>query len=240
MKRGLLMVLLLLVGGAIVNVAVAWACSWWARPHVVDVRGTSRSDAEQFRQQFPGLTLHCEVTVLASGFGFKEQSTIRWLKGYSGVSQVWYREHFLEASERQRQGAMAIASDMFQTDDVKSTPSMTVEAGWPRLSLFGLGDPLFSAFVSPRRVETVRAIAFERSGSITRLLPYEPIWPGFAINTVFYAGVLWLLFAAPFALRRWRRIKRGLCPKCAYDLRGTPKDATACPECGAAVSLSLP
>jgi hypothetical protein len=27
------------------------------------------------------------------------------------------------------------------------------------------------------------------------------------------------------------RIKRGLCPKCAYDLRGST-DATACPECG--------
>ena len=67
-------------------------------------------------------------------------------------------------------------------------------------------------------------------------LPFSPIWPGFAINTVFYAGMLWLLFAAPFALRRRLRIKRGLCPKCAYDLRGAPTDATACPECGAAVN----
>ena len=53
-----------------------------------------------------------------------------------------------------------------------------------------------------------------------------------AINTVFYAGLLWLLFAAPFALRRHRRIKRGLCPKCAYDLRGS--ESRVCPECGAA------
>jgi hypothetical protein len=62
----------------------------------------------------------------------------------------------------------------------------------------------------------------------------KPIWPGFAINTVFYAAVLWLLFAAASALRRRRRIRRGLCPKCGYDLRGSPRgaDATACPECG--------
>ena len=71
--------------------------------------------------------------------------------------------------------------------------------------------------------------------SFDRFLPTSPIWPGFAINSVFYAVVLWLLFAGPYALRRWRRIRRGLCPKCAYDLRGTPRDATACPECGAAV-----
>ena len=69
-----------------------------------------------------------------------------------------------------------------------------------------------------------------------RLLPLRPIWPGFAINTVFYAFILWLLFAlggTPFALRRRRRIKRGLCPKCAYDLRGSATDSTTCPECGA-------
>jgi len=65
-------------------------------------------------------------------------------------------------------------------------------------------------------------------------LPAHPIWPGFAINTVFYALVLWLLLAAPFALRRRRRIKRGLCPKCAYDLRGRGGSSGACAECGAA------
>jgi hypothetical protein len=70
-----------------------------------------------------------------------------------------------------------------------------------------------------------------------RLLPYAPMWPGFAINTLFYAGTLWLLFAAPFALRRRRRIKRGLCPKCAYPIgRGGTSDV--CTECGAAVPLS--
>jgi hypothetical protein len=48
---------------------------------------------------------------------------------------------------------------------------------------------------------------------------------------VFYAAILWLLFAAPFALRRRRRIKRGLCPKCAYPVGESP----VCTECGAAV-----
>ena len=67
--------------------------------------------------------------------------------------------------------------------------------------------------------------------SASKVLPYEPIWPGFAINTVFYALGGWLLFAGPFVVRRWRRIRRGLCPKCAYDLRGS--DSPACPECGA-------
>jgi hypothetical protein len=64
-------------------------------------------------------------------------------------------------------------------------------------------------------------------------MPISLLWPGFAINTVFYAAILWMLFAAPFALRKWRRIRRGPCPKCGYDLRGLPADTVACPECGA-------
>jgi hypothetical protein len=70
-------------------------------------------------------------------------------------------------------------------------------------------------------------------GLLSGTLPYGPLWPGFAINTVFYAAVLWVLFAAPFALRKWRRIRRGLCPKCGYDLRNRPSDSAVCPECGA-------
>ena len=76
-----------------------------------------------------------------------------------------------------------------------------------------------------------------RLGSFDIWMANRPIWPGFAMNTVFDAGVLWLLVAAPFALRRRRRIKRGLCPKCAYDLRGRDSASHTCPECGAAMTV---
>jgi hypothetical protein len=69
----------------------------------------------------------------------------------------------------------------------------------------------------------------------TLALPLRPLWPGFAINTVFYAAILWMLFAVTGAMRGWRRAKRGLCVKCGYDLRGRGANSTACPECGAAV-----
>lgn len=61
-------------------------------------------------------------------------------------------------------------------------------------------------------------------------LPLTPIWSGFIVNTLFYAVILWLLIPGPFTLRRLIRRKRGLCVKCAYDLRGTEHEA--CPECG--------
>jgi hypothetical protein len=55
------------------------------------------------------------------------------------------------------------------------------------------------------------------------------IWPGFAINTVFYAAILWLLFAAPGFVRRRIRIKRGRCPACGYPIGSSD----VCTECGA-------
>ena len=62
----------------------------------------------------------------------------------------------------------------------------------------------------------------------SRFFPTGILWPGFAINTIFYAAVVWLLFFAPFQFRRYRRIKRGLCPACAYPVGSS----AVCTECG--------
>ena len=62
--------------------------------------------------------------------------------------------------------------------------------------------------------------------------PLRPIVPGFLLNTLFYAAVLWLLIPGPFTLRRFIRVKRGLCPKCAYPVG----ESDACSECGKRLS----
>jgi hypothetical protein len=62
-----------------------------------------------------------------------------------------------------------------------------------------------------------------------RILPTALIWPGFAVNTIFYATLLWL----PFVLRRFVRVRRGLCPACAYP-RG---ESDVCSECGKALAI---
>lgn len=61
-------------------------------------------------------------------------------------------------------------------------------------------------------------------------LPLRPLWPGFLLDTGFYA-VLWALplFGLPL-IRQSRRKRKGRCPKCAYDLK---RDFNSgCPECG--------
>lgn len=68
-----------------------------------------------------------------------------------------------------------------------------------------------------------------------RTIPLCPVWPGFAINTLLYTGILWFLTLCPFQLRRQLRRhirhRRGSCLKCGYDLNHA--DHKACPECGA-------
>jgi len=62
-------------------------------------------------------------------------------------------------------------------------------------------------------------------------LPVLPVWPGFAINALFYAAVLWMMLFGPFVLRRRLRCRRGLCPTCAYPIGRSP----LCTECGAPI-----
>src|SRR5262249_19045849 len=65
-----------------------------------------------------------------------------------------------------------------------------------------------------------------------RALPIWPVPSGFAINTVFYAVVLWGLWLVPGFVRRRIRVRRGRCAKCGYDLRASTTGV--CPECGKA------
>ncbi len=84
------------------------------------------------------------------------------------------------------------------------------------------------------------ALSFDRPGwlgsSSFRILPLRPVWPGFALNTLLYATLLWLLIPGPFALRRFLRVKRGLCPKCTYPMG----ESSVCTECGCELRARTP
>lgn len=62
------------------------------------------------------------------------------------------------------------------------------------------------------------------------LFPYNPIWAGLALNTIFFAIVIPLVYSTPRAFRHARRMHKGLCPMCKYDL--VYNNTRGCPECG--------
>jgi len=61
-------------------------------------------------------------------------------------------------------------------------------------------------------------------------LPWLPIFPGFLVNSVLYAAAAYLLLTLAVQFHRWTLLRRGRCPRCAYDLRHDL--AAGCPECG--------
>src|SRR5688572_8974235 len=67
--------------------------------------------------------------------------------------------------------------------------------------------------------------------SRTVRLPTRPILIGVLVNSVFYAVAIALTVHVLAAVRRWRRIKHGLCPACAYPIGQSP----ICTECGGPV-----
>ena len=102
-------------------------------------------------------------------------------------------------------------------------------AGWPAMSLGGTSRMTQKGIHSPFVFYLPEGL---REQVEYFVVPLRPQWPGFAINTLLYGGVPWLLVCGPFELRRYRRRKRGLCVYCAYPIGMSD----VCTECGRAVA----
>ena len=103
--------------------------------------------------------------------------------------------------------------------------------GWPALTLWYESDTP-DGWQPTGLAGGIKLSGFwEHEVRFPKALPLRPIWPGFAVNTIFYAVVLWLLICGPFAMRRIIRVKRGRCPKCAYPMG----ESAVCSECGKAL-----
>jgi hypothetical protein len=187
-KFGVL-VLLLLAGGAIVNVAVAWGCAAYIKRSITEDYYLDRIDLD------PDL-----ARLWPSGFPKYHPFIVK--RSAIGTSEV-----FVSAGE---------ASRGFLTYCIAGIPVSCFEG-------FGTASPSNSMW-SSSSLAYVRILS-KRVGPI----PLEPIWPGFAINTIFYAAILALLLYAPRKVRRFVRVRRGRCPACAYPVGSSP----VCTECGA-------
>ncbi len=200
MKRRLLIVVIFLLAGAVVNVAVAWIFAFVDHP-------LSRPDAD----------LMTRLTRIA----YSDVICVHEIRAHGTLRVLCYRfadtSNDATSSLEQLLPVPLIASPLDLQPD---TFVLHRAYGWPLLSLAHMPGAKSSLNVRPTR------LLINRSSTP----PLRPLWPGFAVNTIFYAAFLWLLIPGPFALRRFIRVKRGLCPACAYDLRHGEHDA--CPECG--------
>jgi len=248
-KRWFLSVGLFLLLGGIINFAVAWACGLWSGGDANIGLGqswTGRVPPENsiFVNEDRARSLDVAYSGEFSDTDARQLAESGFAGDFGDDGQWRYRtlRDWLESPGRSRR----VLFGFLGTDSggnmhsAEQDPRIIAEEtcnGWPMHALWGerwsmRGDASADGRMD-RMIWAVKAPSAIGAPEAwdPRLLPMRPIWPAFAINTIVYAAILWLLFAVPAALcrfRRWRRIKRGLCPACAYPVG----ESVECTECG--------
>jgi hypothetical protein len=207
MRRWARTVIVFLLIGSVVNVAVAWVCAL----------DTSAESDERWLDQASQLPW---LRRIEANFGLR----LGEMSAYKGsvMRIITIRGRAVAPHAPTEHGVL-----------------QACEAGWPMLSLAGCklawlrpesrNDVQVARYFGAFGVSETNVRIFENSAGV---LPVQPIWRGFAINTVLYAATAWLVIAGPFALRRVMRPRRGLCSECGYP-RGS---SAVCTECGAALA----
>jgi hypothetical protein len=230
--------LLLLAAGAIVNVAVAWGCA--ARPkNPFSIFSTGNVDSPCGSYELWDDRLETSKSADIRPGDFRAANyPLRWL-GTPGMLGWPDETRFPDAIPRWSKfhgGKWPLAA-LTASGETRDVDYIERASGWPLYALrYEWLLEFDNSFPKPNTTGSYGLLLIPAEwlpkGYQTDL-PWLPLWPGFAIDTIFYATILWLLFAAPGTLRRWRRIKRGLCPVCAYPV-GT---SHVCTECGKPVKV---
>ncbi len=201
MKRRLLKLGLFLLLGTIVNVAVAWGCTW--RPHL---SWSNETLAAWFISQ--------PDDRLWSVHLFEAPGAAEMLADNTLPEQFeeLFREHLLQGEELEGSALVTTlpAWTSFSRTDVESLYTVRRESayGWPCLSMTQRLEHFHQesgGIVPTHGLAPQRDVGTLRVGSAE--LPVSIYWPGFPINTLFYAAILWLLFAAPSFVRRRMRLR---------------------------------
>jgi hypothetical protein len=233
-RRRLRTLLVFLLLGAIANVAVAIAAAVFLNvPGSTSVAGWLSTDQHQYisgwdciRGSSTGVVRLVAYPRKQSMLNQMDPSRVRDLNDPDHRKMVlpWWSDWDSEL----RRDRTSFHAQLF---DARGWPLPTLEAHWfggkTEVDLdkrWRWGISLSSSMARTAGGYNIGAL---------KAVPLRPIWPNFFLNTLFYAALLWLLLAFPFILRRFLRLKRGLCPKCAYPV-GT---SDVCTECGGVVAL---
>ena len=235
MKRWITKLVVLLLLGAVVNVAVAWGIA------ICPIGGESRIEFCEHYAFDRHLYLLTTLNILPGEIHLSQRVSGTTILRYNFIPApideadfralvpTWSRfaaiEPFEEFANRYHADHELVNYDEYAS-------------GWPAYSLRYFGSIYVVRAGSGNVYDESRMTGYFHptlpqkmvDGGYRSELPFLPIWPGFAINTIFYAMILWMLALAPFTARRIIRHKRGRCIKCGYDLRGAAQ--MICSECG--------
>jgi hypothetical protein len=233
MKRCVFKIGLFCLAGAIMNVAVAWWCAAFIQPWASDA-GTRTFVVDQAQSKW-----------------WDDHRPVRFGERARVASRMELMGFAAEHVSAERQGVVVIKDETGLVSGLRHSNqqkppffdhALRVHAGFPALALQGCewieGVGQFDAIDAASCFRTIPAagssirqnvISFDRNGR-HRLLPTAVMPIGFAINTSFYAAILWMMVAGAGVLRRKQRLRRGRCAACGYSLRKNVSER--CPECG--------
>ena len=234
--------LLLLIAAGILNILVAWGLS--LIPHVLGPANTRASQIVWNNIQGERASLyilrHAWFGVVEEQFHTTRRSRTRDLP--SQISIWWAWSPGTKSVPANQTGTMLF--DEFQPDQPDSTIISHTSYGFPALSL--QCDSLLddsAPLPNGSYATATHGVFFDRVDSSTTIgkpevwphaqylwLPYRPIWTGFIINTVVYFIIILLMAFIWTRLKYARRMLKGRCPHCAYELHSDFR--TGCSECG--------
>ena len=224
MKRRLLIIAVVLLAGAVLNVAVAWGCALALDP--MKGRETNGIASTTREWWMVARITRLGVTIVISTRGAPTARVDPPPRGPEPRSLLPSFADLAEPLDEFRAGAKAGLNRVIENRAVYA-------CGWPVRSLWCDLYRVHGPQVLGALTRTPGHGFFETSlprwqAMIPRVLPWQPIWIGFAVDTGIFALVLWLLVRGPFVARQLLRIKRGRCPVCGYPAGGAPQ----CTECG--------
>ena len=211
MRRRIYIVVIFLLAGAVVNVAVAWGCAALTVSPGWPLSAKIVWDA-QWPRKVPGHWPERPQVIGGRVFG-------------------WSLYRFAASTAEERNGEMWTTAQFCLIVGSVGWPcralqwEMWIDQVLPENSLRFDGQPRQTWWLSGISLQSEK---FGFGIQSLKRLPLRPLWPGFAVNTLFYAAVLWLLIPGPFVLRRLIRMKRGRCVKCGYPMG----ESGVCSECG--------
>ncbi|MCI0362920.1 MAG: hypothetical protein L0Y44_00325 [Phycisphaerales bacterium] len=212
MWRRILLIAGFLAAGLVMNVAVSWVCAYWSKPGgTFDPLLLAKLRREFFARDTP------------------------------------QQQHFVDmvSSPRGAQFMMIeITSPSVARDAINGPYPMIalVRSGWPCMTLEGRLDFDASRAPTPAPARSSWAIVTTKTPitvyrmTMPVMLPFRPLWLGFAMNTLFYSACFAGMVGAWVGLRRAVRFMRSRCVGCGYPIGVSP----VCTECGRKLRRSRP